>query len=190
MSQRRFFKKVTKINLNDFERLLSVYWIIYNSLTFKFMTELEKEYVLIRQKRDEVPEGTLSCPDRNLAVFHHYRHYEGLRLLPSVCDSKLIQQTLIIIQKVRPFILLKMVLVSVLFLMLQANVLQQELWILCKQKTAIHFNIFTICWKYSTLNLIRQVWLYLTYISRIMAKPSFFAHHIQNNSNMLSRYLQ
>ena len=59
------------------------------------MTELEKEYVLIRQKRDEVPEGTLSCPDRNLAVFHHYRHYEGLRLLPSVYDSKLIQQTLI-----------------------------------------------------------------------------------------------
>ena len=50
--------------------------------------------VLLRQKRDEVPEGTLSCPDRNLAVFHHYRHYEGLRLLPSVCDSKLIQQTL------------------------------------------------------------------------------------------------
>ena len=36
----------------------------------------------------------MSCPDRNLAVFHHYRHYEGLRLLPSVCDSKLIQQTL------------------------------------------------------------------------------------------------
>ena len=83
--------------------------------------------VQLRQKRDEVPEGTLSCPDRNLAVFHHYRQYEGLRLLPSVCDSKLIQQTLIIIQKVRPFILLKMVLVSVLFLMLQANVLQQEL---------------------------------------------------------------
>ena len=53
--------------------------------------------VLLRQKRDEVPEGTLSCPDRNLAVFHHYRHYEGLRLLPSVCDSKLIQQTLIIV---------------------------------------------------------------------------------------------
>ena len=54
--------------------------------------------VLLRQKRDEVPEGTLSCPDRNLAVFHHYRHYEGLRLLPSVCDSKLIQQTLITTQ--------------------------------------------------------------------------------------------
>ena len=53
--------------------------------------------VLLRQKRDEVPEGTLSCPDRNLAVFHHYRHYEGLRLLPSVYDSKLIQQTLIIV---------------------------------------------------------------------------------------------
>ena len=52
-------------------------------------------YVLLRQKRDEVPEGTLSCPDRNLAAFHHYRHYEGLRLLPSVYDSKLIQQTLI-----------------------------------------------------------------------------------------------
>ena len=50
--------------------------------------------VLLRQKRDEVPEGTLSCPDRNLAVFHHDRHYEGLRLLLSVCDSKLIQQTL------------------------------------------------------------------------------------------------
>ena len=50
--------------------------------------------VLLRQKRDEVPEGTLSCPDQNLADFHHYRHYEGLRLLPSVCDSKLIQQTL------------------------------------------------------------------------------------------------
>ena len=50
--------------------------------------------VLLRQKRDEVPEGTLSCPDRNLAVFQHYRHYEGLRLLPSVYDSKLIQQTL------------------------------------------------------------------------------------------------
>ena len=50
--------------------------------------------VLLRQKRDEVPEGTLSCPDQNLADFHHYRHYEGLRLLPSVYDSKLIQQTL------------------------------------------------------------------------------------------------
>ena len=50
--------------------------------------------VLLRQKRDEVPEGTLSCPGRNLAVFHHYRHYEGLRLLPSVCEQKIIQQTL------------------------------------------------------------------------------------------------
>ena len=59
------------------------------------MTELEKEYVLIRQKRDEVPEGTLSCLDRNLAVFRHYRHYEGLRLLPSVCEQIIIQQTLI-----------------------------------------------------------------------------------------------
>ena len=64
------------------------------------MTELEKEYVLIRQKRDEVPEGTLSCPDRNLAVFHHCRRYEGLRLLPSVCEQIIIQQTLfILVQK-------------------------------------------------------------------------------------------
>ena len=52
--------------------------------------------VLLRQKRDEVPEGTLSCPDRNLAVFHHCRRYEGLRLLPSVCEQIIIQQTLII----------------------------------------------------------------------------------------------
>ena len=35
------------------------------------------------------------CPNRNLAVFHHYRHYEGLRLLPSVCEQIIIQQTLI-----------------------------------------------------------------------------------------------
>ena len=58
--------------------------------------------VLLRQKRDEVPEGTLSYPDRNLAVFHHYRHYEGLRLLPSVYDSKLIQQTLIMERMINP----------------------------------------------------------------------------------------
>ena len=51
--------------------------------------------VLLRQKRDEVPEGTLSCPDRNMEVFNQLRHYEGLRLLPSVCGWKLIQQTLI-----------------------------------------------------------------------------------------------
>ncbi|MGN8709950.1 hypothetical protein ACTNDU_02940, partial [Hallella faecis] len=37
----------------------------------------------------------LSCPDRNLAVFHHCRRYEGLRLLPSVCEQIIIQQTLI-----------------------------------------------------------------------------------------------
>lgn len=35
------------------------------------------------------------CPNRNLAVFHHYRHYEGLRLLPSVCEQIIIQQALI-----------------------------------------------------------------------------------------------
>ena len=52
--------------------------------------------VLLRQKRDGVPAGTLSFPDRNLAVFHHYRHYEGLRLLPSVCEQIIILQTLII----------------------------------------------------------------------------------------------
>lgn len=51
--------------------------------------------VLLRQECDEVPKGTLSCPDRNLAVFHHYRHYEGLHLLPSVCEQIIIQQTLI-----------------------------------------------------------------------------------------------
>ena len=49
--------------------------------------------VLLRQERDEVPEGTLSCPDRNMEVFNQLSHYEGLRLLPSVCGWKLIQQT-------------------------------------------------------------------------------------------------
>ena len=52
--------------------------------------------VLLRQERDEVPEGTLSCPYRTLADYHRYRHYEGLRLLPSACDEIIIQQTLII----------------------------------------------------------------------------------------------
>ena len=37
----------------------------------------------------------MSCLDRNMAVFRHYRHYEGLRLLPSVCEQIIIQQTLI-----------------------------------------------------------------------------------------------
>ena len=32
----------------------------------------------------KVPSGTLSCPDRDIADSH--RHYEGLRLLPSVCN--------------------------------------------------------------------------------------------------------
>ena len=50
--------------------------------------------VLLRQERDEVPEGTLSCPYRTLADYHCYRHYEGLRLLPSACDEIIIQQTL------------------------------------------------------------------------------------------------
>ena len=51
--------------------------------------------VLLRQKRDEVPKGTLSCPDRIMEVFYQLRHYEGSHLLPSVCGQKLILQTLI-----------------------------------------------------------------------------------------------
>ena len=50
--------------------------------------------VLLRQECDEVPKGTLSCPDRIMEVFYQLRHYEGARLLPSVCGWKLIQQTL------------------------------------------------------------------------------------------------
>ncbi|MCI6728304.1 MAG: hypothetical protein MR505_08200, partial [Bacteroidales bacterium] len=46
------------------------------------------------QKRDEVPKGTLSCPDRIMEVCYQLRHYEGSHLLPSVCGRKLIQQTL------------------------------------------------------------------------------------------------
>ncbi|MBP5346240.1 MAG: hypothetical protein J6Y99_08505, partial [Bacteroidales bacterium] len=48
-----------------------------------------------RQERDEVPEGTLSCPYRTLADYHRYRHFEGLRLLPSAWDEIIIQQTLV-----------------------------------------------------------------------------------------------
>ena len=51
--------------------------------------------VLLRQKRDEVPKGTLSCPDRIMEFFYQLRHYEGSHLLLSVCGQKLIQQTLI-----------------------------------------------------------------------------------------------
>ena len=51
--------------------------------------------VLRRQKLDEVPKGTLSCPDRIMEVFYQLRHYEVSHLLPSVCGRKLIQQTLI-----------------------------------------------------------------------------------------------
>ena len=62
------------------------------------LDELDKtnRWVALRQKRDEVPKGTLSCLDRNMEVFNQLRHYEGLRLLPSVCGQKLIQQTLFI----------------------------------------------------------------------------------------------
>ena len=49
--------------------------------------------VLLRQKRDEVPKGTLSCPDRIMEVFYQLRHYEGSHLLRAVCGRKLIQQT-------------------------------------------------------------------------------------------------
>ena len=52
--------------------------------------------VLLRQKRDEVPKGTLSCPNRNMANSQRHCHNEGVRLLPSTCDCELIQQTLII----------------------------------------------------------------------------------------------
>ena len=62
------------------------------------LDELDKtnRWVALRQKRDEVFKGTLSCLDRNMEVFNQLRHYEGLRLLPSVCGQKLIQQTLFI----------------------------------------------------------------------------------------------
>ena len=50
--------------------------------------------VLLRQKRDEVPKGTLSCPNRNMANSQRHCHNEGVRLLPSTCDCELIQQTL------------------------------------------------------------------------------------------------
>ena len=50
--------------------------------------------MLLRQKRDEVPKGTLSCPDRIMEVFYQLRHYEGSHLPLSVCGQKLIQQTL------------------------------------------------------------------------------------------------
>ena len=61
------------------------------------LDELDKtnRWVALRQKRDEVFKGTLSCLDRNMEVFNQLRHYEGLRLLPSVCEQIIIQQTLI-----------------------------------------------------------------------------------------------
>ena len=51
--------------------------------------------VLLRQECDEVPKGTLSCPDRIMEFFYQLRHYEGSHLLLSVCGWKLIQQTLV-----------------------------------------------------------------------------------------------
>ena len=59
--------------------------------------------VLLRQKRDEVPKGTLSCPDRIMEVCYQLRHYEGSHLLLSVCGQKLIQQTLISTQPIHFF---------------------------------------------------------------------------------------
>ena len=50
--------------------------------------------VLLRQECDEVPKGTLSCPDRIMEVFYQLRHYEGSHMLRAVCGRKLIQQTL------------------------------------------------------------------------------------------------
>lgn len=51
--------------------------------------------VLLRQKRDEVLEGTLSCPNRNMALHTHHRHHEEICLHSSKGDAILIQQTLI-----------------------------------------------------------------------------------------------
>ena len=50
----------------------------------------------IQKTRIYIPYRTLSCPDRNMEVFNQLSHYEGLRLLSSVCGWKLIQQTRII----------------------------------------------------------------------------------------------
>ena len=61
--------------------------------------------VLLRQECDEVPKGTLSCPDRIMEVFYQLRHFEGAHLLLAVCGRKLIQQTLnryISITKLKP----------------------------------------------------------------------------------------
>ncbi|MDY4408467.1 MAG: hypothetical protein SPE53_04995, partial [Prevotella sp.] len=57
----------------------------YKSQASRYSTMLDGN-VLLRQKRDEVPKGTLSCPDRNMEVFNQLSHHEGLRLLPSVCE--------------------------------------------------------------------------------------------------------
>ena len=50
--------------------------------------------VLLRQKRDEVPKGTLSCTHRTMASNNEYGHRWGLRLHPCRGDSELIQWTL------------------------------------------------------------------------------------------------
>ena len=70
---------------------LSSQW--HKSQASRYSTMLDGN-VLLRQKHDEVPKGTLSCPERNMEYFHLFRHYEGIRLLPSACDCRLIQQTL------------------------------------------------------------------------------------------------
>lgn len=54
-------------------------------------------------------------------VFVNMVHIQFMAQMASLATS------IIITQRVKPFILSKMVLVSVVFLMLQANVLQQEL---------------------------------------------------------------
>ena len=48
------------------------------------------------KKRDEVPEGALSCTHRTMASNNEYGHRWGLRLHPCRGDSELIQRTLII----------------------------------------------------------------------------------------------
>ncbi len=51
--------------------------------------------VLLRQKRDEAPEGTLLCTHRSLASNNEYGHRWGLSLHPCRCGSELIQRTII-----------------------------------------------------------------------------------------------
>ena len=50
----------------------------------------------LRQKRDEAPNGTLSCPDRNLPDFGRNHHYEGICQHTPKSGKVLIPQSLFI----------------------------------------------------------------------------------------------